>query len=63
MSTVGSGATYLPTFFATTPDTSGTWSFMGDGLNWATPSISRSNTGAFLACGEGVPSVNVNLGA
>lgn len=44
-------------------ETTGTWSFMGDGLNWAAPSVSRSNTGAFLACGEGVPSINVNLGA
>jgi len=57
-------ATYLGTTFTTTPNTWGTWSFSGDGLNWVASNVTRSNTGAFLACGTGTaPSVNVNLGA
>ncbi|KAH8113772.1 carbohydrate-binding module family 1 protein [Phellopilus nigrolimitatus] len=35
----------------------------GDGLTWTAASIPRQDIGAFLACGTGVPSVNVNLGA
>ncbi|KAL5523204.1 hypothetical protein ACEPAF_1471 [Sanghuangporus sanghuang] len=60
--TASSGATYLPTFFATTQEATGTWAFQGDGLTWTAPDIPRQNIGAFLACGSGVPSVNVNLG-
>jgi hypothetical protein len=59
-----SSATYLATTFTTTPNAWGTWSFQGDGLNWSASNVTRSNTGAFLACGGGsAPSVNVNLGA
>ena len=46
-----------------TQETTGTWAFQGDGLTWTAPGIPRQNNGAFLACGTGVPSVNVNLGA
>lgn len=61
--TTASTATYLPTYFATTQDTIGTWAFQGDGLTWTAATIPRQQNGAFLACGTGVPSVNVNLGA
>ena len=61
--TTAATATYLPTFFATTQETTGTWAFQGDGLTWTAPDIPRQNIGAFLACGSGVPGVYVNLGA
>lgn len=61
--TTATTATYLPTYFATTEETTGTWAFQGDGLTWTAPDIPRQNNGAFLACGSGVPGVYVNLGA
>ncbi|TDL25215.1 hypothetical protein BD410DRAFT_785086 [Rickenella mellea] len=60
---VASGATYLPTFFAATPNPTGTFAFQGDGLTWTATGIPRQNIGAFLACGTGVPGVYINLGA
>jgi len=61
--TTATTATYLPTYFATTPNVDGTWAFQGDGLTWTATDIPRQNIGAFLACGDGVPGVYVNLGA
>lgn len=61
--TTAATATYLPTFFATTPQPVGTFAFQGDGVIWTAPNIPRQNTGAFLACGTGVPGVYINLGA
>ncbi|KAI5123241.1 hypothetical protein M0805_001330 [Coniferiporia weirii] len=61
--TTASTATYLPTYFATTQEETGTWAFQGDGLTWTAANIPRQDIGAFLACGTGVPGVYINLGA
>ncbi|THH11429.1 hypothetical protein EW145_g654 [Phellinidium pouzarii] len=61
--TTASTATYLPTYFATTQEETGTWAFQGDGLIWTAASIPRQNSNAYLGCGTGFPVVNVNLGA
>jgi len=56
-------ATYLGTTFTAVPNGWGAFSFSGDGLNWTADNVTRSNTGAFLACGGGsAPTVNINLG-
>jgi len=56
-------STYLATYFDTTPDTAGTFAFQGDGVTWTAPNIARQDTGAWLACGTGVPGAFINLGA
>lgn len=61
--TLATTSTYLATFFDTTPDTAGTFAFQGDGVIWTAPNIARQNTGAWLACGTGVPGAYINLGA
>ncbi|TDL21807.1 hypothetical protein BD410DRAFT_771148 [Rickenella mellea] len=61
---VASGATYIPTFFAATPNPNGTFGFQGNGLTWTSAGISRPFLGAFLACETpGYPAIYINLGA
>lgn len=51
-------------YFATTPNTFGTFVFDGDAVNWSVSSINRPNTGAFYVCPDPVEGnlLYINLG-
>lgn len=59
-----SASTYIGMYFATTPNTFGTFAFQGDGVIWSVASINRPNTGAFLVCPDPVEGdlLYINLG-
>ncbi|KAG8843044.1 hypothetical protein FRB96_004382 [Tulasnella sp. 330] len=60
-----STVTYIGMYFATTPNTFGTFAFSGDAVTWSVASIARPNTGAFYVCPDPVEGnlLYINLGA
>jgi hypothetical protein len=53
-------ATILPVSFSTSPESSGTFTFSGDSLQWTSPSYTRPNPGAWLVCAD--QTLYINLG-